>query len=106
MRSSISSSDVIIEESPRTELAVLERPREVSPPLPHDAGRPVPVHPWLRIFVTVASVTLLLMVAWEMEMRHLGLRAGDLDDERADWAAERRKVDASPRDSVVIIGDS
>jgi hypothetical protein len=39
-------------------------------------------------------------------MRHLGLRAGDLDDGRGSWAVERRKVDAGPRDPVVIIGDS
>jgi hypothetical protein len=39
-------------------------------------------------------------------MRRMGLRAGDLDDERGYWTAERRKVDATPRDSVVIIGDS
>ena len=39
-------------------------------------------------------------------MRHLGLQAGDLDDGRAEWAVERRKVDSGPRDSVVIIGDS
>jgi hypothetical protein len=46
------------------------------------------------------------MVIWEAGMRHLGLRAGDLGDERGYWAVERRKVDAGPRDSVVLIGDS
>jgi len=43
---------------------------------------------------------------WEAGMRHLGLRTGDLGDEYGYWAAERRKVDAGPRDQVVLIGDS
>jgi hypothetical protein len=56
--------------------------------------------------LVAASTTVILLVAWEMEMRHLGLRAGDIGDGRGYWAAERRKVDAGPRDSMVIIGDS
>jgi hypothetical protein len=60
----------------------------------------------MRMLLAVASATLVLMVAWEIEMRHLGLRAGDLDDGKAYWTVERRKVDAGPRDQIVIIGDS
>jgi hypothetical protein len=96
MHSSISSS----------EWSVQELPRAVSSPPPRGLDRPVPRVPWLRILLFAASATLALMLAWETDMRHLGLRAGDLDDGRGYWTAERRKVDSGPRDSVVIIGDS
>lgn len=98
---SISSSDIS-----SSDLMVLERPRTVSSPPPRGLERPIPVLPWLRILLIAASTTLVLVFAWEIEMRHLGLHAGDLDDGRGYWAVERRKVDAGPRDSVVIIGDS
>jgi hypothetical protein len=41
-----------------------------------------------------------------MQMRRLGLRAGDLDDSKSHWAVERRKVAAGDHDGVVIIGSS
>jgi hypothetical protein len=106
MHSSISSSDVSIIEAPHSEVNVLELPRALSSPPPAGFERRVPDLPWLRIFLLVVATTLVLMIAWEIEMRHLGLRAGDLDDGRGYWAVERRKVDSGPRDSVVIIGDS
>jgi hypothetical protein len=81
-------------------------PREESGPPPRGIERPIPVLPWLRILLGVAATTLVLISAWEIEMRHLGLHAGDLDDERGYWTVERRKVDSGPRDSVVLIGDS
>jgi hypothetical protein len=70
------------------------------------AERVVPAVPWLRVMIASALCLLVLMIGWETQMRRLGLRAGDLDDTREAWAAERRKVDAGPRDAVVIIGDS
>jgi hypothetical protein len=106
MRSSISNSDLTVIDRPHSDVSVLERPRAPISPPPRDFERPVPALPWRKILLAVASATLVLMVAWEIEMRHLGLRAGDLDDGRSEWAVERRKVDAAPRDSVVIIGDS
>jgi hypothetical protein len=106
MRSSISNSESTVIEATRARLRVVESPAsKVSPP-PRGFERPVPALPWLKILLGVVSATFVLMFAWELEMRHLGLRAGDLDDGRAEWAVERRKVDAGPRDSVVIIGDS
>ncbi len=106
MRSSISNSESTVIESPRAQLRVVESPvPRISPPT-RGFERLVPALPWLRILLGVVSATFVLMFAWELEMRHLGLRAGDLDDGRAEWAVERRKVDAGPRDSVVIIGDS
>lgn len=87
--------------------------RELEPSLPKITNppargleRPIPRAAWGKILVLAASMTLVLMTAWEVEMRHLGLRAGDLDDENGYWTVERRKVDAVPQDSVVIIGDS
>lgn len=106
MRSSISNSELTVIEEPGPEVSVLERPLAISSPPAKGFERPVPALPWLRILLGVVSATFVLMFAWELEMRHLGLRAGDLDDGRAEWAVERRKVDAGPRDSVVIIGDS
>jgi len=106
MHSSISNSEVAVLERPHSDVSAPERSYAVSSPPPGEFERPIPALPWLKILMIAASTTFLLMVAWEVEMRHLGLRAGDLDDERGYWAIERRKVDAGPRDSVVIIGDS
>ncbi|HEX8794451.1 MAG TPA: hypothetical protein VF765_26080 [Polyangiaceae bacterium] len=69
-------------------------------------ARGVPSLAWRRIAAIAFSVTLLAMLAWELRMRQIGLRAGDLDDGVGQWAAERRKVDAGPRDPVVLVGDS
>ena len=68
--------------------------------------RSVPMVPWSRVVLIVVPVTFFLLFAWEVSMRQLGLHAGDLDDGRDYWAAERRKVNSGPRDRVVIIGDS
>lgn len=68
--------------------------------------RQVPALPWPRLLLATFIGLFVLMLAWEAQMRHLGLRAGDLGDGRDHWAAERRKVDSGPRDSVVILGDS
>jgi len=106
MHSSISNSELTVIEEPHSAVSVLERPVPITTPAPRGFERPVPALPWLRILMGVAAATFVLMFAWELEMRHLGLRAGDLDDGRSEWAAERRKVDAGPRDSMVIIGDS
>lgn len=107
MRSSISNSELTVLDRVRTDVSVLEAPIPVrTPPPPVEFARPLPALPWRKILFMAASITFVLMVAWETEMRHLGLRAGDLDDGRSEWAVERRKVDSAPRDSVVIIGDS
>lgn len=69
-------------------------------------SRPVPDHPWPKIMLAVLVVTFVMLFGWEMAMRNLGLVAGDLDDDRDYWVEERRRLDHSPADSVVIIGDS
>jgi hypothetical protein len=56
---------------------------------------------WLTLVLVVAS-----LLAWEFQMRSLGLRAGDLDDSKSHWAVERRKIASGEHDDVVIIGSS
>jgi hypothetical protein len=56
---------------------------------------------WLTLALVVAS-----MLAWEFQMRSLGLRAGDLDDSKSHWAVERRKIASGEHDDVVIVGSS
>jgi hypothetical protein len=73
---------------------------------PRGLQRSVPAVPWLWIASITVAATCVLLLGWELQMRHLGLRADDLGDGRDFWAVERRKVDSGPRDSVVIIGDS
>ena len=69
-------------------------------------ARVVPDLPWARLCLLSTLLYLFCLAGWEVAMRHLGLQTGDLDDGRAYWAAERRKVDDGPRDPVVIVGDS
>jgi hypothetical protein len=61
----------------------------------------------------LSAVALLVLVlvtvgvaAWEWKMRGIGLSAGDLDDSKAQWAVERRKIATGEFDDVVIIGSS
>ena len=56
---------------------------------------------WLVFLFVTAGV-----IAWELQMRSIGLVAGDLDDSKAHWAVERRKIAAGKFDDVVIIGSS
>ena len=117
MRSSISSSEAagaaVLESAiPYAPTWPGEHPPPAAAPANPDRNktrgvdRRVPSLPWVRLLVIAAASLCVLLTGWELAMRHLGLRAGDLDDGHAQWAAERRKVDAGPRDSVVLIGDS
>ncbi len=56
---------------------------------------------WLAIVLVVAAAA-----AWELHMRSLGLRAGDVDDGVSHWSVERRKLAAGNHDGVVIFGSS
>ncbi len=68
--------------------------------------REVPKQAWSRVAVLAFALTLVGTLGWELRMRSLGLRAGDLGDGPAHWAVERRKVDEGPREQVVLVGDS
>lgn len=96
MRLSTSSSNLSSRGELASESSVPQRGME----------RTIPAVPWVRTLFTVAAITFVLLLGWEAEMRHLGLRAGDLDDGRDYWSVERRKVDSGPRDAMVLIGDS
>ena len=61
----------------------------------------LPAAGWV-VIVLVAIV----MVAWELRMRSLGLVAGDLDDSKASWSVEREKIAAGRHDGVAIVGGS
>jgi hypothetical protein len=110
MHSSIFSSEVASIETPDLEVSAAQPSREQPRLLTHTPvrglERRIPLLPWRRTLTAAGLITLLLMVPWEIEMRHLGLEAGDLDDGRGYWTVERRRVDSAPRDSVVIVGDS
>ena len=54
----------------------------------------------------VLVLVVLATIAWELQMRSLELVAGDLDDSKAHWAVERRKIAAGDFDDVVIVGSS
>jgi hypothetical protein len=69
-------------------------------------ARVVPSQQWTKILVVVALLVVTCMAGWEVQMRRLGLRAGDLDDGRPYWTVERRKIDSGPSEQVAIIGDS
>lgn len=56
---------------------------------------------WL-VLATVLAAT----AAWEWRMRDLGLVAGDLDDDKASWSVERRKIASGDHDDIVIVGGS
>jgi hypothetical protein len=68
--------------------------------------RPVPKVPWMWVLGIVVMSATLAIACWEIKMREVGLHAGDLGDEQSSWTVERRKVDAGPRDSIVLVGDS
>ncbi len=56
---------------------------------------------WLVLALVTAGV-----IGWELQMRSIGLVAGDLDDSKAQWAVERRKIASGDYDDVVVIGSS
>lgn len=65
--------------------------------------RDIPLKPWARIGAFVLVAVALLMVGWEVQMRRIGLRAGDLGDSPQAWAEARRAADHA---QVAIVGDS
>lgn len=56
---------------------------------------------WVVLFVVLAAT-----IVWELNMRSLGLVAGDLGDDKSAWAVERRKLESGENDGVVIVGGS
>jgi hypothetical protein len=113
MDSSISSSDGAVLDLATRHRAAFAGDRSESKPSAtterktiRGLARPIPAIAWLPLLTATAVGVCVLIGAWEVWMRHLGLHAGDLDDGRDYWAVERRKVDSGPPDSIVLIGDS
>jgi hypothetical protein len=65
--------------------------------------RDIPTRPWARMGVVVVIAVALLLGGWELEMRGVGLHAGDIDDSPQAWGEARRAADLAP---VAIVGDS
>ncbi|HEX6741377.1 MAG TPA: hypothetical protein VF079_06235 [Sphingomicrobium sp.] len=108
MPSSISRSDPHREEvrglregalPPGLRQTAANRPGQAQPVPTRD----IPAHPWARMGAIVFFILILLLAAWEWQMRRLELRAGDLSDSPQAWAEQRRMANLAP---VTIIGDS
>jgi hypothetical protein len=67
--------------------------------------RVIPAQPWRPISVAAFALLLVLLTAWELQMRALQLEPGDLADSASAWAEQRRRVSDDP-DQIVIVGDS
>jgi hypothetical protein len=68
--------------------------------------RQIPGAHWSAIGWLVLLLVIVATAAWEWRMRSLGLRAGDLDDSKANWAVERRRIDSGDHQGVAILGSS
>jgi hypothetical protein len=68
--------------------------------------REIPRLRYAAIGWAVLAIFLLAMAAWELRMRSLGLRAGDLGDTPSHWAVERARLETGDHDGVVIVGQS
>lgn len=54
----------------------------------------------------VLALFLAAMTTWELQMRAVGLMAGDIDDNPVAWAIERKRLETGEHDGVVIVGSS
>ncbi len=68
--------------------------------------RQTPAGRWSAIGLLVLMLVVGATAAWEWRMRELGLIAGDLDDSKANWAVERRRIDSGDHQGVAILGSS
>lgn len=68
--------------------------------------RHVPRRSWTATVATTLVLTLAALAGWEMQMRSLGLAAGDLDDSNDHWAVARRSLATGSENKVAIVGDS
>jgi len=84
---------------PGLRLTAANRPGQAQPVPTRD----IPALPWMRMGIIVFLLLVLLLAAWEWQMRRLNLHAGDLGDSPQAWAEQRRLADTNP---VTIIGDS
>lgn len=80
-------------------LTASDRPGQAQPVPTRD----VPKQPWGRILIGVTAALAVSLVAFELNARRVGLRAGDLDNSEVAWVKERIRSDSA---DVAIVGDS
>lgn len=68
-----------------------------------EAHRDVPDRPWGRIALIALTLTVLMIGGWELFWRSQSYEAGDVKNNSAAWAAQRRHATG---DAVVLIGTS
>jgi hypothetical protein len=68
-----------------------------------EAHRDVPDRPWGRIALSALVLTILFMAGWEALWRYEGYQAGDIKNNNAAWAEQRRRAEG---DATVLIGSS
>ena len=66
-------------------------------------SRMIPPQPWPRIVLSALILVVAGLTFWEMRMRQIGLRPGDLGDGLAHWSVERGKIDRAETNAVAII---
>ncbi|HEX6834828.1 MAG TPA: hypothetical protein VF132_14920, partial [Rudaea sp.] len=103
MPSSISSSDPLDLERARVPIrqTAADRPG-VAQPVPE---RDIPARPWRAILIGAFALFLVLIGAWEATWRHFGARPGYYNS-NAEWAQQRRRIDAGEGAKTVLIGSS
>ena len=102
MPSSISSSSHSeVSESLATRPTAADRPG-VAQPVPE---RPVPNLPWRGMFLAAMALALLLVGGWEWYWRDYGVVPSYRDDSGL-WAIQRRRIDATDRESTVLVAAS
>jgi hypothetical protein len=87
--------------TPGLRLTASDRPG-VAQPVPE---RDIPDRPWRAMALAALAITLALTGLWELRMRQLELRPGDLHDSASAWAEQRRRLRTEPV-QVAIAGDS
>lgn len=68
-----------------------------------EAHRQVPDQPWGRIALIALALTVVMMAGWEALWRSQGYEAGDIKNNNAAWAEQRRRAEG---DATVLIGTS
>ena len=68
--------------------------------------RETPSQRWGLVGTVALVLTLIGLTAWELQMRRIGLFAGDLSNSPDAWAVERRKLMHPDTDAIAVVGAS
>lgn len=86
---------------PGLRLTASDRPG-VAQPVPE---RDVPVRPWSAILIAAATMTILMLGAWEWQWRAFGATPIYRNSDGT-WAEQRERIDRGEGDATVIVGSS